>query len=97
MQTLAHFGFSPREAKDGPTGIRLALAEPPDRILSDVRMPEINGYETLAAIRDLPGIASIPFTFLMAAIDKSDMRPARFAARMTTSRSRSCPTSCSKP
>ena len=74
MQTLAHFGFSPREAKDGPTGIRLALAEPPDLIICDVRMPEMNGYETLAAIRDLPGIASIPFIFLTAAIDKSDMR-----------------------
>jgi two-component system sensor histidine kinase/response regulator len=72
--TLAHFGFSTRQAADGRTGIEMALAEPPDLILCDVRMPELDGYRTLAAIRDLPAIADIPFVFLTAAVDKCDMR-----------------------
>ena len=74
MDTLQHFGFHPREAKDGRTGIQLALSDPPDLIICDVRMPGMDGYKTLAAIRDQPTIANVPFIFLTAAMDKSDMR-----------------------
>ena len=72
--TLRHFGFSTREAKNGRAGIELALAEAPDLIICDVRMPELDGYKTLSAIRDIPAMASIPFIFLTGALDKSDMR-----------------------
>ncbi len=74
VETLQHFGFRPREAKDGRTGIQLALSDPPDLIICDVRMPEMDGYKTLAAIRDQPAIANVPFIFLTAAMDKCDMR-----------------------
>lgn len=74
MQTLKQFGFSPRGAKDGRTGIEMALADPPDLIICDVRMPDLDGYQTLAAIRDLPAIANVPFIFLTAAMDKRAMR-----------------------
>jgi two-component system sensor histidine kinase/response regulator len=74
MKTLTHFGFNTRGAKDGATGIEMALAEAPDLIICDVRMPVMDGYRTLAKIRDLPGIANIPFIFLTAAIEKSDIR-----------------------
>ena len=74
MKTLAHFGFQARGAKDGETGIQMALSERPDLIICDVRMPVMDGYGTLAKIRDLPEITNIPFIFLTAAIDKSDMR-----------------------
>ena len=74
VKTLAHLGFSAREARDGATGIEMALADPPDLIICDVRMPGMDGYKTLAAIRDLPAIANIPFIFLTGALDKSDMR-----------------------
>ena len=74
VKTLTHFGFPARAAKDGPTGIEMALTEPPDLIICDVRMPGMDGYRTLAAIRDMPTIANIPFIFLTAAVDKGDMR-----------------------
>lgn len=73
-KTLAHFGFQARGAKDGESGIQMALEDAPDLIICDVRMPVMDGYQTLAKIRDLPGIANIPFIFLTAAVDKSDMR-----------------------
>lgn len=73
-KTLTHFGFEARGAKDGETGIQMALETAPDLIICDVRMPVMDGYRTLAKIRDLPRIANIPFIFLTAAIDKSDMR-----------------------
>jgi CheY-like chemotaxis protein len=37
-------------------------------------MPELDGYKTLAAIRDQPAIANVPFIFLTAAIAPGDMR-----------------------
>jgi two-component system sensor histidine kinase/response regulator len=74
ISTLTHFGFKARGAEDGESGIRMALEEPPGLIICDVRMPVMDGYRTLAKVRDMPGIANIPFIFLTAATDKSDMR-----------------------
>jgi CheY-like chemotaxis protein len=74
VQTLQHFGFAAREARDGRSGIQMALGDAPDLIICDVRMPDMDGYKTLAAIRDIPAIANIPFIFLTAAMDKSDVR-----------------------
>lgn len=74
VKTLAHFGFPARDAQDGETGIRMALEDPPDLIICDVRMPVMDGYRTLAKIREMPGIANIPFIFLTAATEKNDMR-----------------------
>jgi len=74
VSTLVSLGFSAREAADGATGVQLALAEPPDLIICDVRMPGLDGFKTLAAIRDLPAIANIPFIFLTGAQDKCDVR-----------------------
>jgi two-component system sensor histidine kinase/response regulator len=74
VKTLQHFGFATREARNGRAGIQMALEDAPDLIICDVRMPEMDGYRTLNAIRDLPAIANIPFIFLTAAMDKSDVR-----------------------
>jgi CheY-like chemotaxis protein len=74
VETLKNFGFATREANDGETGLQLALAQPPDLIICDIRMPGMDGYKTLAAIRDHPAIASTPFIFLTAAMDRHDFR-----------------------
>ena len=74
VQTLASFGFSAREAADGKTGIELALARRPNLIICDVRMPGLDGFQTLSEIRNRPEIASVPFIFLTAAVDKNEMR-----------------------
>ncbi|EEF57266.1 response regulator [Pedosphaera parvula] len=74
VKTLAHFGFSTCEAKDGASGIQTAVRDQPDLIICDIRMPGMDGFHTLSAIREHPAIATIPFIFLSAAIDKSDMR-----------------------
>jgi two-component system sensor histidine kinase/response regulator len=74
VKTLQHFGFITREARNGRIGIQMAIEDAPDLIICDVRMPEMDGYRTLTAIRDIPAIANIPFIFLTAAMDKSDVR-----------------------
>jgi two-component system cell cycle response regulator len=44
-------GHSPRIATGGSEGVTMALAEPPDLILLDIRMPEMDGYDVVAALR----------------------------------------------
>ena len=48
---LRAYDYSPRLARSGAEGIRLALRELPDVILLDIRMPEMDGYEVAAALR----------------------------------------------
>jgi CheY-like chemotaxis protein len=53
-------------AENGSIGVQLAKEVLPDLILCDVRMPELDGYEVLRAIRSDPITAIIPFIFLTA-------------------------------
>ncbi len=53
-------------AEDGRSGLQMAKEFVPDLILCDVRMPELNGYEVLRALRQDPIVANIPFIFLTA-------------------------------
>lgn len=50
------------------------MPEPPSLIVSDIRMPRLDGYELLEAVRARPEWVSIPFIFLSAKGDKQDVR-----------------------
>ncbi|MEG4232255.1 response regulator [Microcoleus sp. Pol11C3] len=63
LELLAAHGFEVVGAENGQVGIQLA-AEIPDLILSDVMMPELDGFEVFAAVRSHPATASIPFIFM---------------------------------
>lgn len=64
VTTLAQSGFSVREAKDGRVGIQMILVEKPDLIICDVRMPSMDGFRTLSAIRKFPATAAIPLILM---------------------------------
>ena len=53
-------------AADGRAGLQLAKEIIPDLILCDVRMPELSGYDVLAALRQDSTTATIPLIFLTA-------------------------------
>ncbi|MEG4859683.1 response regulator [Microcoleus sp. K1-B6] len=65
LELLESRGFEAVGAENGKVGIQLA-AQIPDLILSDVMMPELDGFEVFAAVRSHPATASIPFIFMTA-------------------------------
>ncbi len=61
-------------AANGREGIKLALQQTPDLIVSDIMMPEKDGYRVLLELRAQPVTALIPFIFLTAKQEKTDVR-----------------------
>ena len=69
---LAHYNV--RYATDGKKGVELAQESPPDLILCDIMMPELDGYGVFHILNHNPDTADIPFIFLTAKADRSDFR-----------------------
>ena len=61
-------------AANGSAGVRLAEQHHPDLVVCDIMMPDMNGYEVLAHLRQNDLTASIPFIFLTAKVTMSDLR-----------------------
>ncbi|MDX1994970.1 MAG: hybrid sensor histidine kinase/response regulator, partial [bacterium] len=61
-------------AEDGLSGVAAARSYRPDLIVCDIMMPGILGYEVLETLRQEPQTSTIPFIFLTAKIDRTDMR-----------------------
>lgn len=72
--TMNVSGFSTLEAADAARGVQLAKTSRPDLILCDIRMPGMDGYATLSTIRELPGIAGIPFILMTGSADRDGYR-----------------------
>lgn len=71
---LRNFGFTVREAVSGESGIQMVLEEKPDLIISDVRMPGMDGHHLLSAIRELQSTASIPVILMTGCGSHDDFR-----------------------
>jgi signal transduction histidine kinase len=54
-------GFAVDEAGSGLAGIRRALTLPPDLVLADVRLPDIDGVEIASRLKQERTLASVPF------------------------------------
>ncbi|MCB0396317.1 MAG: response regulator [Flavobacteriales bacterium] len=61
-------------AADGKEGVEKAKSCGPDLIICDVMMPELDGYSVLHLLGKEQETASIPFVFLTARTEKSDVR-----------------------
>ncbi|PLX99197.1 MAG: hypothetical protein C0622_10810 [Desulfuromonas sp.] len=60
--TLA--GFEVRSAENGKLGLEMILAEPPDLVLLDVQMPEMDGFQMLDSLRKTPAGKDVQVLYL---------------------------------
>jgi CRP-like cAMP-binding protein len=67
-------GYKTMTAENGKKGVELALKQKPDLIVCDIMMPELDGYGVLHLIRKNPGTQFIPFIFLSAKTERTDLR-----------------------
>jgi CheY-like chemotaxis protein len=67
-------GYEVFTAENGAKGIALAKECQPDLVVSDIMMPEKDGYQVLEALRNYPPTATVPFLFLSARADQGDIR-----------------------
>ncbi|MEH2114727.1 hybrid sensor histidine kinase/response regulator [Nostoc sp.] len=69
---LTEQGYKVRSVTKGSTGLRGANAVPPDLILLDVNMPEMNGYEVCEHLKANDRTREIPVIFISALGDVLD-------------------------
>ena len=67
-------GYEVIGAENGRAGVLLARQHLPDLIVCDIMMPELDGFGVLEELRQDFATATIPFIFLTARADKTDLR-----------------------
>jgi CheY-like chemotaxis protein len=69
QDVLEAAGHAVMVADGGRAALARAKAEPPDCVLLDVMMPDMDGYETCAAFKADPALAGIPVLIVSATTD----------------------------
>ena len=67
-------GYEVAVCESGQGGLEQAAASPPDLILLDVMMPDMNGPETLEALQADAVLAHIPVIFVTARVQAEEVR-----------------------
>jgi len=60
-------------AINGRDGLQLAIKMSPDLILCDIKLPLLNGYEVLEALKNDENTQLIPFIFISAKSNQEDI------------------------
>ncbi len=71
-RVLEASGYIVDEAPDGLTGIQIAVQNRPDLVLMDINLPDIDGYEVTARLRQMEGFEKIPIVALTANVLDGD-------------------------
>lgn len=69
---LTDYGYEVRRVLNGIQALNVVKSEPPDLILLDILMPEMDGYEVCRYLKAEASTASIPVIFLTALDDEVD-------------------------
>lgn len=67
-------GYEVIDADNGATALKLARAALPDLVISDINMPQADGYAALAELRKDPATAAIPLILMTGESDSAGMR-----------------------
>ena len=69
---LKERGYRARAVPSGKLALQAAAAEPPDLILLDITMPDMDGYQVCTRLKADPKLAHIPVIFLSALTETLD-------------------------
>jgi len=67
-------GYTVATAEDGENGIEGMNIIQPDIIICDINMPFMHGFDVLEVLRLYPTLKDIPFIFLTAKTEESDVK-----------------------
>ena len=70
---LAPEGYDVLSAEDGDSGLKTALREMPRLIIVDIMMPNVSGWDVLAALRRDPALQHIPILICSVKDSKFDI------------------------
>jgi CRP/FNR family cyclic AMP-dependent transcriptional regulator len=73
-EILALANYDITTAENGKIGVEKAIANPPDLIVCDIMMPVLDGYGVFQIISKNPDLQHIPFIFLSAKSERTDLR-----------------------
>ncbi|MCL4145124.1 UNVERIFIED_CONTAM: hypothetical protein GTU68_036861, partial [Idotea baltica] len=73
-ELLALSGYKVLKASNGKKGVAIAKKQHPDIIVCDIMMPELDGYGALKLLSKSSLTKYIPFIFLSAKTERSDVR-----------------------
>ncbi len=76
LKTALAEDFTVFTADNGIDAIAVAEDEKPDLVILDMMMPMMDGFETLAEMRQKPGLEKTPVIFLTGVSEKSKIRKA---------------------
>lgn len=74
VEMLRIEGYDVREAENGLVGLEVAQEFRPDLIVCDIMMPKLDGYGVLRALRAQNDTRTLPFIFLTAKSERSEVR-----------------------
>lgn len=74
LRALREDGHDVAGAENGLEGVEKARSSLPDLVVCDVRMDKLDGYGTLAALRNDPATKTIPFILMTGQADRAGMR-----------------------
>jgi excisionase family DNA binding protein len=63
-------GYAVREAGSAADGLAALEEEPPDLVLLDVMMPEVDGFEMLRTMQEQHGLGSVPVIMFSGKVDE---------------------------
>lgn len=72
VSLLTPLGFEMIEAQDGVDGLNRAQALHPDLIITDLMMPELDGYQMICQLRQIPDFATLPILASSASVFESN-------------------------
>jgi excisionase family DNA binding protein len=69
-------GYSVKEAGSADEGLAALEEEPPDLILLDVMMPQVDGWEMLRRVQERHGVGAIPVLMFSGKVDEREAEQA---------------------